>query len=133
MWALTAEADAVARGDIAFSPDGQRIAFFSEDAIRVTPVGGGEIRVLVHIDGFDDDSELAWSPSGEAIAYSHGGQIWVDPLDGREPQELVTGLSQDMELRDVSWSPDGEKIAFIGKTGGEVELWLIRDFLPEGR
>ncbi|MFH1766370.1 MAG: tetratricopeptide repeat protein, partial [Gemmatimonadota bacterium] len=131
--AITKEIDRVARGDIAFSPDGQRIAFFSGDAIKTISVSGGEPRTLIQIDGFNQHSELAWSPSGEAIAYSYDGRIWVASLDGGRPQELVTGLPGDLRLGYMSWSPDGQKIAFTGVKGGDLESWLISDFLPEGR
>ena len=126
---ITGETDGVSDASIAFAPDGGRIAFFSEKAIKTASLSGGEPRTLIRIEGSDDDSELAWSPSGEAIAFSQGGRIWVASLAGGEPQEVITGLSGNMRLKHVSWSPDGEKIAFMGVTGGDVELWMISDFL----
>ena len=44
---ITSEADSVGGGAIAFSPDGERIAFFSGGSIKTIPAEGGEPEVLV--------------------------------------------------------------------------------------
>jgi Tol biopolymer transport system component len=30
---------------------------------------------------------------------------------------------------DLSWSPDGSRIAFTASKGGDPELWFMEDFL----
>ncbi|MHC4684423.1 MAG: TolB family protein, partial [Planctomycetota bacterium] len=73
--------------------------------------------------------ELAWSRDGKKIAYSSKGSIWVVSLDGGEPEEMKTGL--DAKVTHISWSPDGKKIAFTASKGGDIELWLMENFLPK--
>jgi Tol biopolymer transport system component len=127
---LTSESDKVARATIAWSPDGKSIAYYSEDkTIRVIPVKGGESREVVEVDKVDEWwDELAWSRDGKKIAYSSKGSIWVVSLDGGEPEKIKTGL--DARVTHISWSPDGKKIAFTASKGGDIELWLMEDFLP---
>ena len=43
--------------------------------------------------------------------------------------ELRTSLPTGTRYGDFGWSPDGGKLTFSGTRGGEVELWLISDFL----
>jgi Tol biopolymer transport system component len=69
--------------------------------------------------------------TGTLIAHNARGKIWITSLDGGEPQELSTCLPKDAKLSEFGWSPDGEKIAFFGSTGGEAEFWLIENFLPK--
>ena len=45
-----------------------------------------------------------------------------------ESVEVETGL--DAYLRHISWSPDGQKLAFTGFRYADPELWLMEDFLP---
>ena len=127
---LTSESDKVARATIAWSPDGKSIAYYSEDkTIRVIPVKGGESREVVEVDKVNEWwDELAWSRDGKKIAYSSKGSIWVVSLDGGEPEKIKTGL--DARVTHISWSPDGKKIAFTASKGGDIELWLMEDFLP---
>ncbi len=130
---ITSEADSVGGGAIAFSPDGERIAFFSGGAIKTIPVGGGQPEVLVAEIEYGRHSQLVWSPDGSKIAHDADGKIWITPLDGGAPEELRTGLPEGTWHGDFSWSRDGDKIAFVGDIGGEAEFWLISDFLPEQR
>lgn len=128
---VTSEEDSVGGGAIAFSPDGERIAFFSGGAIKTIPVEGGQPEVLVAEVKSGRHSQLAYSPDGLKIAHNAEGKIWITPLDGGVPEELRTGLPKDVNLSEFGWSPDGEKIAFFASIGGEAEFWLISDFLPE--
>ncbi len=130
---ITSEADSVGDGAIAFSPDGERITFFSGGAIKTIPVKGGQLEVLVAEVGSGRHSQLEWSPDGSRIAHNAGGKIWITPLDGGAPEELRTGLPENAGLSEFGWSPDGEKIVFMASIGGKLELWLISDFLPAGR
>jgi len=132
---ISSESDSVGRGGaIAFSPDGERIAFFSGGAIKTIPLDGGQPEVLVTEVQSDGMSDLAWSPDGAKIAYSSAGKIWLASLGGGAPEELRTGLPEGTKHGTFSWAPDGEKIAFVGWSGvDEVEFWLISDFLPRAR
>jgi len=129
----SSEADSVGGGAIAFSPDGERIAFFSGGAIKTIPVEGGQPEVLVAEVRSGRHSQLAYSPDGSKIAHNAEGKIWITPLDGGVPEELRTGLPKDVKLSEFGWSADGEKIAFFASIGGEAEFWLISDFLPQKR
>lgn len=128
---LTTEADSVGGGAIAFSPDGERIAFFSGGAIKTVRLDGGQPEVLVMEVRSEMKSDLVWSPDGSTIAHNAEGKIWITPLDGGAPEELRTGMPENAWLGEFGWSPDGEKIAFVGSFGGEPEFWLISDFLPQ--
>jgi len=130
---VTSALDSVGGGAIAFSPDGERIAYFSGDAIKTIPVQGGRPEVQVPGVQSGRHSQLAWSPDGKKIAHSAEGKIWITRLDGGAPEELRTGLPEDASIGDFSWSPNGEKIAFVGSIDSYAEFWLISDFLPEGR
>jgi Tol biopolymer transport system component len=132
---LTSNADSVAVANIAFTPDGAKIAYFSGNTIKVVPVQGGPSEVLVTADSrFDFFSALAWSPDGSRIAeVSRSREIWVDDLSNGQRKALETGLSDDFVYFSVAWSPDGERIAFAAARPTETEFWLISDFLPEER
>ncbi len=128
---LSVESDGVAQGAIAFSPDGERIAFFSDEQIKTIPVEGGGSEALFDAAGATRHSQLDWSPDGEKIAYSAGGEIWTVSVAGGERVLLRTGLPEDAWYQEFSWSRDGEKIAFHASYGGQREFWLISDFLPQ--
>ncbi len=128
---ITSEADSVGGGAIAFSPDGERIAFFSDGSIKTIPVEGGEPEMLVAEVKSGRHSQIAYSPDGSKIAHNAGGKIWITSLGRGKPEELRTGLPENAKLSEFGWSPDGEKIAFIASIGGKVEFWLIENFLPE--
>jgi Tol biopolymer transport system component len=130
---VTARVDGVGARGVAFTPDGERITFFSGDAIKTIPVEGGQSETLVAGIRSGGDSKLAYSPDGSKIAHNAGGKVWITPLATGVPEELHTGLPENARLSGFGWSPDGEKIVFTASMGGEQEFWLISDFLPEER
>jgi Tol biopolymer transport system component len=131
---LTSETDSVEWASIAYSPDGKWLAYFSNGGqLKIIPETGGTARVVTEVDGAGRHTDIAWSPDGGRIAYTSRGSIWVVKVDGGAPLEVKTGLRGDTRVLHIGWSPDGEKIVFAGGYGGNAELWLISDFLPEER
>ncbi len=88
--------------------------------------------------------EYAWSPDSRKLAYTAANppgednwwvaNLYVQPLDGA-PQIVfnptqTTGAMHGLQIAVPRWSPDGQKIAFIGglmsdqgSTGGDV--WMV--------
>ena len=127
---ITSEKDSIGPGAIAFSPDGKLIAFFSEGSIKTIPAEGGKPDVLVRNVRSSRQSQLAWCPDGSKIAYNVNGKIWITKLAMNETTKLQTGLSEDYNVSEFGWSPDGERITFMAQSNGTLELWLINNFLP---
>lgn len=97
---------------IAWSPDGSQIAFFSDGDgsdnyydIHVAKADGSGSPIRVGYTG--NASSPAWSPDGRSIAFSDEFLYTVHP-DGTGLRALIgTGRSEY-----PAWSPDGSKIAF---------------------
>ncbi len=127
---ITSKADSIGDGAIAFSTNGEHIAFFSGSAIKTIPVEGGESNVLVADIKSFSHSQLAYSPDGSKIAHNAMGKIYITSFDEGKTQELLTGLPQSTRLSEFGWSPDSKKIAVFCSSEGEAEFWLISNFLP---
>ncbi len=70
--------------------------------------------------GTQIDSQAAWSPDGSTIAFWRvpregppGAGIYTVPAMGGEPSLL---LETDLSIWSISWSPEGDRIAFVGVT-----------------
>lgn len=129
------------------SPDGTRVAYVltivdrEADTYRshlwVMPLEGGpsaELRAgpaRQFTVGDHRDSNPRWSPDGRWIAFlSDRGtgkpergakrpkQICLIPSDGGEAVQLTTGT---LNPSDFLWSPDGQTIAFVGKSETQTE------------
>ncbi len=137
------------RGDIAWSPDGEKIAFVGPGPI---PVDSriymldiqGKITCLVHLPQLLVSS-LQWSPDGKYIAFDAtlyrkiegdhtgmsgirfdhtfyaiiGSGIYIMNTDGTN----ITKIVEEGEF--PSWSPDGKKIIFTSQREGEYRKICI--------
>jgi len=104
-----------------FSPDGSRVAFRRDSFVPGTSgiwakqVGGEELVQLTNNDG---DFGPTWSPDGRLVAFSRfsGAQrtIYEVPSGGGAVRPLGS-ISGDRIHSEMDWSPDGGKIAFVGR------------------
>ncbi len=120
-----------------WSPDRQKIAFMSDrdgDAeIYVMAADGSDIQRLTRHRG--SDVNPAWSPDGNQIAFfrdtdppatgplypSRSPNIYVMDSDGSNVQRLTEFTIAGW----LSWSPDGERIAFEANFDGIREISVM--------
>src|SRR6266508_2951770 len=117
---LTNEPDVMHR-EIAWSPDGSRIAYVANAggkgfAVHVIDIATGAKRALT--DGEFDDALPRWSPDGKRLLFSSrrdsvrtNSDIYVISADGGTPTKLET-RDADGESLEGDWSEDGSRIAF---------------------
>ena len=115
-----------------WSPNGKSIVYYCDEdgKIKTIPVDNGEPQVLAELQKGIQASWITFSPGGGKILYTANGKIWTISLNGEEPVEIKTGL----DIRPagpLAWSPDGGKIAFTIRKGGEIDLWMMENFLPQ--
>ena len=122
--------DRVAGVDLAWSPDGQRLAYADlhlqnrVDLITINIDGGGRQNLS---NGVDSDFHPQWSPDGSRIAFTTGDpdgarDIVVINADGTGRRNLTTTADQNEDF--VQWSPDGSKLLFLS-VGSAVSLNVI--------
>ncbi len=123
-------------GHIAWSPDSRRIAF----GARIHGGSGHQIYVgavnhsgATPVTGPDIvGDEPAWSPDGTKIAFKHldpavdagtfnSGTLWIMVADGSHPQPLGNVAAEYQALRNLAWSPDGTRLAFVAPSDGTLD------------
>jgi dipeptidyl aminopeptidase/acylaminoacyl peptidase len=83
----------------------------AEQAIwRVSLAGGEPVRV-------GPGSGVAVSPKGDGIAFARRGEILWAPFAGKPGQEPVSWLKPRGGARELRFSPDGSKLAFVSARG----------------
>ena len=120
-------------GDVAYSPDGSRMAFSKYETglvdsanLWVSGVLEGEPKILTHDAGLEYNA--AWSPDSKWIAYvgSNGyatAEIYLLDPEGNGRLQLTHNRSRDLL---PAWSPDGSEIAYVSDATGDYEIWVMR-------
>ena len=107
-----------------WSPDGKMIAYKvyhseKEQIVRVIPASGSEDTIILDIPLASGSH--GWSADSKDLVFSSEGVLSaISIVDGKSRQILdMKELSIDRNRAwDFSWSPDRQKLAFIGYTGG---------------
>jgi Tol biopolymer transport system component len=98
-------------GELAWSPDGSKIAF-----VRGVASPGSQLVFVAESDGSSAEpvqiasqgGHPTWSPSGTQLAYWFSNQVYVKNSDGSGTATPLSGAVG----REPIWSPDGSRIAF---------------------
>jgi Tol biopolymer transport system component len=120
------------------SPDGKRIAFFSDrhdyTRIIITDTAGKELRRIggEHSLGSSFESfrsmsgAIAWSPDGGRLAFiaKNGGKDEVRVVDAANGRALRAVRPPLSSINGLDWSKDGNLLAFTGMSGGQTNLYL---------
>lgn len=128
--------------ELAWSPDGRRIAFTKEDhdgsadIFTIRPDGTGMRSVT---DPNDDLDALGanWSPSGRRLVFdavtcppppwSGCGNNWAIYSIRRDGSGLKQLTQKQHDVLTPDWSPDGTTIAYADEShaGGKSDIWLM--------
>jgi dipeptidyl aminopeptidase/acylaminoacyl peptidase len=137
-----------------FSPDGNRLAYLSQNEVHLVDLATGQERSSLKgkLPVGATATDFAWSPNGEEMALvvampqpveeEAGGKemtvVWpywggdsgpgsrvaiFDIASGRT--EFVTG--DELDVAEMSWSPDGERLALAASPSVSTERFYDRD------
>lgn len=109
-----------------WSPDDQRIAFFSyrDDKVGVwsSSVNGGPPEFLGPVDGRSVRLKC-WSKDGRTIYYDSANNLFgLDVATGAVKQ--ITKLEKQSASRNLSLSPNEDRIAYVGVENGQTDIWI---------
>ena len=119
-----------------WSPDGAQIAYTSDRSSNFPVVsimdkdGKNPRQLLTAATGLDAADSMSWSPNGSRIAVT-ALSIFSPAPTQIHLLDVAKGTTEKLTSNaggafDPAWSPDGESIAYIGRDGGQGELWVKR-------
>jgi Tol biopolymer transport system component/DNA-binding winged helix-turn-helix (wHTH) protein len=132
-----------------WSPDGKHIAFLrrsqsSDDLYVIASTGGAEkpLATGVLFGGSYTQgppynpchlNDVSWSPDSATLAVCSEtnsiSNLRIFPIDGSPPTQVSANSDPNAKLECPVWSPDGKRIAYVTKSGGQdagsKESWML--------
>ncbi len=117
---------------VAFSPSGQRVAFFRYDrndhstTLLTTAMDGSDSRDLLTFKRPEYASHIAWSPDGKTLAFIHytpKQELTTIAADGGSTYP-VPGQNWD-SMRSLAWLPSSRDLVVAAFGGGVIQLYEI--------
>ncbi len=97
-------------------------SIFAQDKSSTSSRVAGVLDSLPHAKKI---SQIALSPDGTQVAYIVNGELSVIPIGGEASYAI--SVEGNLRLRDVDWSADSKRVAFIAELPGEApaaQLWV---------
>ncbi len=124
---------------VAWSPDGSKLAFVNGEELEIATWDGRERKVLTK-----DADDPQWSPDGMHLAYVHDGDLYVSDVRTKNAVRLTFDGSETRLNGDPDWlyseemdvehayafSPDGRSIAYLTFDDSTVAPYPIEHYLP---
>jgi len=122
--------------DAAWSPDGQKIAYFSGSGLYLVKPDGSDRRQLATTEGSGRFSR--WSPDGHTIRFSTFDSdipslsLWEVNSTGGNIHRLLSGWREPPAFygdgeSDGDWTPDGNYFVFRSTRAGVAGIWAIAE------
>ncbi|NIA30942.1 MAG: hypothetical protein GWP06_13645 [Actinobacteria bacterium] len=116
-------ADSSSKCGVRWDPDGEHIAFTTNEDIYTISIKGGPATPLLADSSYENWP--SWSHDGEKIVFvsdrSGNSDLWITPVIGGEAEQLTTHEADDYA---PLWSPDGDKISFGSDRVGSHDIYL---------
>lgn len=94
--------------------------------VWAVPLEGGEPKLLA-----DGGAEPVISPRSDRVAFLKDRQVWTAAIDGSAPAKRL--FSVRGEIRELRWSPDGTRLAFVSNRGDHAFVGIHDGCWPADR
>jgi dipeptidyl aminopeptidase/acylaminoacyl peptidase len=112
------------------SPDGQSIAYGSQDQLKIIDQKTGRPEVIWSTPG-NRGLLPSWSPDGKFVAFGGFNDstlgVWVLDVDAGKAVQVIAG-----HFTMPAWSKDGKRLAFDFREGDKREIWAVDVSVVEG-
>lgn len=112
----------------AIAPDDNLIAYNKDHELHIRYVSGNHLIYVADSAG----SYKKWSPDGNYLAFTQNENLGIFDVDQQEVRILTESdnLVTSPILANISWSPEGDRIAYIESCGEKSECLNILEIAP---